>query len=247
MQESYILVGDKFATFANQENVTTPLVFAAALENGHIGRCHVIRGQGVSDAWMAHIAELSERSDVAVSLSCDVIRSQRASSRSCHKVKRQNILISEPRRIKNDTFGAQLLVDEDCELMGDHQSGHHLQGMLLVEAARQMFLAVIERFLRPGHANYAVINHLNSSFHTFAFPLAVDIELKVVERQETRPDRGRFEVEVNFLQNGSSVTTVETCFTVFDAETLGPKEASMAQSRTQDFIATAKSLSALAS
>lgn len=247
MQDSYILVGDKFATFANQDNVTTPLAFAAALENGQIDRCHVFRGQGVSDAWMAHIVELSERSDVALTLSCDVTRPQRASSRSCHKVKRQNILISEPRMLETGTFGAELLIDEDCELMGDHQSGHHVQGMLLVEAARQMFLAVIERFLRPGRGNYAVINHLNSSFHAFAFPLAVDIELKVVERHEDRPDRGRFAVEVNFWQNGSAVTTVETCFTVFDAETLAPKEAGMAQRRTQDFIAAAAPLEALAS
>lgn len=236
MPKNYILVGDKFATFANQENVTTPLAFCAALEDGQIDACNLILGQGVSDAWVSHITDLAKRSDAAITLDNEHLNPARASSRSCHKVKRQNILISEPRAIRNNTFGAKLLIDEDCELMGDHQTGHHLQGMLLIEAGRQMFLAVIERFLRPGKGNYAVIDYLNTSFQSFAFPLGVEIELCVNTRKEDRPDRGSYDVEVVFLQNGEVVTTIDTRFTVFEAQRLAPKEAGMAQARTQDCI-----------
>lgn len=238
MSKNVILVGDKFATFAQQENVTTPLAFCAALEDGKIDACNLILGQGVSDAWVAHITDLAAQTNAKVTL-VNSVSAKRASSKSCHKVKRQNALISEPQVLRNNAFGARLLIDEDCELMGDHQTGHHLQGMLLVEAARQMFLAVIERYLRPQQSNYAVINHLNSTFQSFAFPLSTDIELTVETRDEDRPDRGSYDVQVVFLQNGSPVTTIDTRFTVFDAQRLAPKEAAMAQARTQDCIAMA--------
>lgn len=236
MSTKVILVGEKFAKFAEQEHVTTPLAFSAAIEDRQIRNCTVIRGQGVSDAWMTHILELSEAADASIQINDAGHWSNRASSRSCHKVKRQNALISEPCPVRNDTFGAELLIDEDCELMGDHQTGYHLQGMILVEAGRQMFLAVIERFLRPRKQNYAVINYMNTEFQSFAFPLDTQIELKILTRNEDRPDRGVYDVEIFFLQNGAVVTKIETKFTVFEGAKLSEKESAMAEATTKDFI-----------
>lgn len=226
MSQNYILVGNKFETFASNSNVTTLLKFAADLEDGNIGACRVIRGQGVSDSWMAHILELAQRNGTPLTMDDPAIPA-RAASRASHKVKRQNILISEPTPASENAYDAHLLIDEDCELMGDHQSGHHLQGMLLVEAARQMFLAVIERFLRPGKRNYAVINYMNSTFQRFAFPIATDIRLTIDARKDDRSDRGGYDATIVFSQNKAPVTTITARFTVFDSETLSVKESSM--------------------
>lgn len=236
MSKKIILVGEKFAKFAEQDHVTTPLAFSAALEDRKIRSCTLIRGQGVSDAWMTHILELADAVDASIEVNDASHWANRASSRSCHKVKRQNALISEPRPIRNETFGCELLIDEDCELMGDHQTGYHLQGMILVEAGRQMFLAVIERFLRPNKENYAVINYLNTKFLSFAFPLDMQIELKIQNRDEQRPDRGAYDVEISFLQQGEVVTVMDTKFTVFEGAKLSEKESAMAQDRTDQVI-----------
>jgi hypothetical protein len=55
-------------------------------------------------------------------------------------------MLSLPRRVSESCFEADVLVDDAGEHMSDHVSGQHLPGMVLIEAARQMILAVTEEF-----------------------------------------------------------------------------------------------------
>ena len=236
MPNRYVIVGDKFAVFARNENVMTVSQFSAAIEARKVGPGTAILGQGVSESWVSHIIDQIEEVGVDIRMMSQDKRSRRASAMESHKRKRQNVLISAPRKTGDGGFSSRLLIDEECELMGDHQTGQHLQGMLLVEAARQMFLAVIHRYLRPGHDNYAVINYINATFVAFAFPLDTEVLLTVTSGIEPPAKRNAYVVAVRFCQCGEVVTTVETRFTVYDADHLGPKESGMASKRAADML-----------
>ncbi|MFW5402828.1 AfsA-related hotdog domain-containing protein, partial [Yersinia sp. 1252 StPb PI] len=86
-----------------------------------------------------------------------------------HKKEEHNILIGKAQKVDKDIYNLPLMIDERCELMGDHQSGKHLQGMLLVEAFRQTFIAVTEEFypFLGDIKKYFVINSLNINFYNF--------------------------------------------------------------------------------
>src|SRR5690625_2275198 len=62
---------------------------------------------------------------------------QRASSALSHKHNPKNTLVSMPRQVTADTFELHLMIDEDCELMNDHLSGQHVQGMVLIERSEE--------------------------------------------------------------------------------------------------------------
>ncbi len=76
-------------------------------------------------------------------------------------------------KVNENLFSLPLLIDERCELMTDHQTGQHIQGMILVEACRQTFIAVTEEFYMSDKVgqSYYVINDMNIKFSNFLFPL----------------------------------------------------------------------------
>ncbi|WP_233420966.1 AfsA-related hotdog domain-containing protein [Xenorhabdus nematophila] len=63
-----------------------------------------------------------------------------------HKRIPHNTIIGSTRKENENSFSLPLLIDERCELMSDHQTGQHIQGMILIEACRQTFIAVTEEF-----------------------------------------------------------------------------------------------------
>lgn len=71
----------------------------------------------------------------------------RETTRNTHKNKAENVLISEVSQIDVASYQCHLLIDDGCAEMADHVTGQHVQGMVLLEACRQMVNSVSERFL----------------------------------------------------------------------------------------------------
>ena len=63
--------------------------------------------------------------------------------------------------------------------------------MVLIEAARQMFLAVIGRHLRNSRRSHCVINYFNTNFQRFAFPLAITMREQIESMREWARTRAR--------------------------------------------------------
>ena len=150
----FFVVGDQFQEFANGKDVLTLKQLDALFGLP----CHLMNsrnvlllGQGVRQEQVlpllqAHDSD-SERS--ARFIISDLMRIEdRAGSNISHKRISHNTLIGVPRQLSESEFNISLNIDERCELMGDHQTGQHIQGMLLVEAFRQSFLAVGSRMIR---------------------------------------------------------------------------------------------------
>lgn len=249
---SFFVVGDKFKEFAKGKDVLTMNQLKALTRLPHrlLGtRSVLMLGQGAQEdevlAFMHGVEaspELSPRFEFS-----DLQRVlDRAPPNASHKRIAHNTVIGMPSRKSDDCFEVPLNLDERCELMGDHQTGQHLQGMLLVEAFRQSFLAVTDTFFPFGQGpTYFVINTMHVEFQNFLFPLPAHIEYRIVEA-DVNARRARYQTTMGAMQNDAQCASASIGFTVYAAETIAQKEAEMADLITQKMLAAALLQSALA-
>lgn len=244
-----LVVGDKFSEFAAGKDALTLsqlcalLTLPATLPIGE-GRFVPVPGQGLGDDDIAAVLKLANTSAHKAQFDLGAWRGRpsRAPGSVTHKRFAENTVISEPRQVDQYSFALDLLIDEDCEMMSDHQTGQHLQGMLLIEAARQSFLAVTERFFLPqdGGKFYFVFDDLSVRYKRFVFP--VDASLSYVIREmDPSPNRQRFVVDVAIEQCGHEVAVVSGTFTVVKDARIARMEGGMAREVLDGHLAAARS------
>lgn len=153
----------------------------------------------------------------------------RATRRLAHKARSENILISTPRRISDSKFEMDLCFSSQNEFFLDHMTGMHIQGMALIEAARQAFLAVTEAYFLSGDAKdyYFVIKSMDTSFQNFVFPFdaTLNYDVKETRRKDTRLG---VEATITISQGGAVCTTIDVAFTAFEAEKIAMREREVA-------------------
>lgn len=169
----------------------------------------------------------------------------RAGRSVCHKHSSANQLISMPRKICEHIFEADILIDDRNEIMSDHLTGLHLQGMLLIEATRQMFIAVGEtQYVHLGVpvGGYVVFNRLDTRFEQFSFPVPTLIRQVVTKVEQPRDDRTIFSAHIKLFQEQGRVVETYVEYIVFEAAALKPKEEKLACSALEAVIARTKSI-----
>jgi hypothetical protein len=231
-----LVVGDKFDAFTAGKAATTVSRFSLDLNNfaqRHDNYIYVVPGQGLTDHDFSALPDLVASSPVHNRIDWALWRSraQRAGLHLSHKRHPQNSIISAPRRIADDVYTLDILVDENCEIMHDHQTGQHLQGMLLIEASRQSFLAVTEAFFipEPGKRYYFVIHSMATKYQKFAFPIDARIVYRILSSNTNDPNKLSFTVSMGIEQAGETVATSDVSFTAFDEQRLLRREALAAQ------------------
>ncbi|HVI49815.1 MAG TPA: AfsA-related hotdog domain-containing protein [Candidatus Sulfotelmatobacter sp.] len=250
------VVGDKFFQFSHGKNVLTVsqlrgLMTVSGLmifEHNHV---EIQPGQGLSDQDVLGILQLAAASPHSERFDLSALErmSRRAPASQSHKHKSENTLISMPRQLSEREFLLDLVIDENCELMRDHQTGQHLQGMILLEAARQSFLAVSEAFFLPedGTKFYFVIHEMVARYHHFAFPLPAVIRYRLREHEGANPLRQHFVADITVEQCGEVVSSFVTDFTAFEDSRISVKEGKLAEaSCSQATSAVLGTLSAVA-
>lgn len=132
----------------------------------------------------------------------------------------------------------QLLIDENCELMQDHQSGQHVQGMVLIEAARQGMIAIAEQYFIPDNEiDYAfVLNDMSVKYNNFTFPVAASIECRIVGSKIDNPRRLSFTIEAEVKQCGTEVSSLTFAFSAMDKARIHKREAIMAKKAQGNFL-----------
>lgn len=230
-----LVVGDKFVEFTAGKDVLTlsQLRGLMQLSTDLIpGRLVLVPGQGLGDEDIDAILDLAESMPHRERFDLSHWRrtSRRAVRALSHKHHQRNTMISEPRQTAADQFELDVLIDDDCELMGDHQTGQHLQGMLLVEAARQASLAVSEAFFLPKNddAFYFVFDALQADFKRFIFPLELKMRCVIREKDLEAANR-RFVLDFFLKQAGQDVASVMVSFTIVKNRSIGRIEASLAR------------------
>ncbi len=253
--QALFIVGDKFQEFAEGKDVLTlqQLQALMRLPSHLLNPTVLLLGQGASEEEVLSIVhahkssrEVTPRFEVS-----DLMRVlDRAPVVTSHKKTPHNTLVGVPRRKSSSVYELALNLDERCELMSDHQTGQHVQGMLLVEAFRQSFLVVTDTFYPFGEGkNYFVINRMSFDFQNFMFPLPAHLDYRILEA-DVNTRRARYKVALAAIQHGELCATAEIGFTVYPREVIESKETELAAALTQKMLAarqrTVPTLDALA-
>ena len=229
-----VVVGNKFESFSKNKNVITFTELADILKSKEIDaiepKTMFLPGQGLGESEIYSLMEIAEHRQLTQRFDFQLraLRPVRAQGRYSHKRNPRNTIISVPRRIEDDCFALDLLVDQESELMADHVTGQHIQGMILVEAARQSFLAITEEFYVPTSVDesyYYIIHKIEAEFLNFVFPVQAEMRYNIVNKRIDDMSRLYFETEVIFLQCGEHATTVNIQFTARTTSKISEREA----------------------
>jgi A-factor biosynthesis hotdog domain len=227
------IVGDRFESFAEQTSAVTVARFVAELRagayQGDRSRSTLVlaEGQGITPYdwdWIRdELARLGLSERVLIRRNS---RGPLSGHSETHKHRESNVLIAGLTRLTDTTFRASLRLHNDQELQIDHQASH-VQGMVVLEAARQMYLAVCERhyaYRWPEHRYSYIFDRLEASFRNFLFPLETTIDCEVLEAELTDPEQLVFDSQIKFRQAGLHAATVRIVGMAVDSTVMARKE-----------------------
>ncbi|MFD5101470.1 AfsA-related hotdog domain-containing protein [Streptomyces albidochromogenes] len=229
--QSVCLVGDRFSSFAKHEAVRTVSGFVSAVTSGAYDDLAtpllLWEGQGVNDFDREYVRAALERAGLSRKILTQPNNPVVVPRAEAHKNREANVLLAGLQQQGEDTYRATLRLHSDNELLLDHQTGEHVQGMVAIEAFRQMFIAFCEKFVAaqwPELRHYYIWHGMDISFDNFLFPLDADITCTVVESDTSDPARLKFTVDLELHQAGTRAAHARIKFTAYDADRLGPKE-----------------------
>jgi hypothetical protein len=121
------------------------------------------------------------------------------------------------------------MIDENCERMNDHMSGQHMQGMVIMEAARQAMIAVTEMYLLPEKGiDYSFISDsLTVSYSNYAFPVKAIIRTTITQSDTDSHKTLKFLAKTTVEQCGHTVAEFLMGYSAIE------KERSIKQERIQ--------------
>jgi hypothetical protein len=131
-----------------------------------------------------------------------------------------------------------MLIDEECEMMRDHQTGLHVQGMLLVEAARQAYLATMESFYMENNKekNYFIFNSLTINYDRFSFPLPSSIKLTTEKLKILSKKRTDTLTKIELIQCGETSASVLMDVTIMPSNRVSNLENRLADQSLNNHI-----------
>lgn len=233
------IVGDRFLHFADGETVLTAselvnLLFAYRTKS--IKQYYYLHaGQGLTDESDKKIIQSIRQLGLKKYFICanSLFPAKRAAAFLTHKHQAKNTMISVPSKLSENHYESYLMIDENCAEASDHLTGQHIQGAILMEAARQMTLAVTEKFFIDEKIRNQVSfisNRVQTNFYQYVFPLEVKIHYEIKKRRGLVGQNTRFEVIVTFYQNDTAVSEVTYDFTTLNKNYIHDKEKAAAKS-----------------
>ncbi len=226
----WIVTADVFADFSDACGTVRASDVRAMLQSSRIAKTDIfLPGQGLSEAERTELEALAAHQGYR-----DPFRfwrglgtHQRAPHALTHKHRPENSLISVPEIRADGSYRSALLISAGNEILSDHITGQHLQGMVLIEACRQMFIAVSELChmdAEAGRRTYVVFNKMSVSFQAFAFPIPAFVDYRELTVTSPRPDRLAVTAELDVVQNDAKTATVQVDYTLFHPERIRRKE-----------------------
>lgn len=242
-----IIIGNKLNEFANNKNIFTfdqfysLLQIEKALEQSSHNQYLIKFGQGLSDSQITNIK--NEIKSHVISnrfiLRGNIAFLKRAHSLLTHKKQIQNIMISEPEKCSNHLYKSFLMLDENCIELSDHSTGQHIQGMVLIEASRQLINAVSEKYLiteKSKEKKGFVLNSLTSKFFEFVFPLEVEFNLKIDKIRFGLNNNFQAEATISIHQQDKLMMEINFHFSAYDEKTLLNIESKMASESVNNYF-----------
>ncbi|VEG92516.1 AfsA-related hotdog domain-containing protein [Legionella spiritensis] len=243
-----VIIGNRLTEFANNENILTNAQFNYLIQieskipdSQNIYKLHL--GQGLSDFQIEAIRNQIQDDQLKNRFKFyDGLHNIcRATRQLTHKHKIENSMISEPERISELEFKSYLMLDDSCAEMSDHLTGQHIQGMVLIEASRQMVNSVSEKYLISKNSTRKkgfVLNSLSSKFYEYVFPLDIELIFRLEKIRDGLDGNFKAEASVQIIQNNKLMMSFEVGFSVMDKTTLTGIESQMAKLAVKQKINT---------
>lgn len=187
-------------------------------------------GQGLSQQQIANIqliAHSNKKSKYSFSYKC--LHTFPTCKTITHKRRAKNVMVSIPRMLSNYQYKSELLVDERCYEMKDHLTGWHIQGAVLIEAARQMVIAVSEKFLLSSckkNSYKFLLSNLTANFKAYTYPFEVDIVCNILDIKARLPHNSSMKMKLTFIQNNFETFNIELEQHIIDKDILSIYELS---------------------
>lgn len=216
--DALVAVGDRFQEFlANKGTIAVSRLLGLVRAGGADQAGRIVIGQGLS---AAQLAELREHVDGAPAP---------ADRELTHKHDRRNIMISVPVQVDERRYAVDLVLDQDNETIKDHLTGQHIPAIALLEAARQTWTAVTERFYPVGWPSTRfVIESVAGDFASPVLPLPATLEYILVAH-ETNHVQQRFQCLIEIRQCGTVAALVDARYRVLWGQLAAKREAVFAR------------------
>lgn len=226
MEKLLYLVGKKFSEFLSNKEVNSVEGFIKKRMGASEASKEVIYklGQGCSEHEIDQLISESVDGNFAKAF-------VKEAKEFVHKKDAKNVMITKPSLIEKDYYKAFLMLDDECAEMSDHVTGQHIQGMVVIEAARQMMLSVTENYFLTKEQQgkmWVILNEINTTFLAFLFPLEVEIYYRA-EIIKNSNSRSKHRAEVSFFQSGKLAAKINISFSVYEQEWLARHEQKLAQ------------------
>lgn len=191
-------------------------------------------GQGLSDYQIYFVCNNVSQNDFKdrFRVTGHLCKAVRAKNELTHKRYTYNSMISDPVKLYENNFLSFLMVDDNCAEMSDHSTGQHIQGMILIESARQMINAVAEKFLiSPDISSLKgfVLNGIESNFKQYVFPLEATLCLELLNIKNGLNGDFKADGAIKIFQNNVEMCSVDISFSVADKNILSAIERGMAE------------------
>lgn len=239
MARKFIVVGDRFDKFAQLDEcisfseLQNKLEMAGFIDDLEAGDRYY-PGQGILAKQIQTLTDTIEAKGISDYFAhwYSACAHFRAGKQLTHKHKAANRLVTEPKRLDANTFELEISVDGNNEIMSDHVTSFHMQGMLLIEAVRQSLLAITEKFFLPKAISchhYFVFHNIRVDFLSFAFPVDTTLICKIVDCDTKNPlKKMSFTFCLEIHQRNVVVSSVSATGSVYQKHLIERKERSMA-------------------
>lgn len=244
MDKSLCVVADRFAGFANGDRARTVSGLISMLEDGTLdegsGELALYLGQGIGGFERARIQAAFSQHRPLQKLRLVGEEGAWVTPGLVHKESQENVLLGNLRPLDADHFAADLLIHGSNEFLLDHQTGEHVQGMVIIEAIRQLCIGVFEM---GYHARWPARQYLGTwksmelKFQEFLFPLPAQLNCVVRGMDTSMPANLKFELVATMLQGGRQVASAEITFAMIDAERIARVERLQARRAVKTYLA----------
>jgi len=221
----YIVVSDIFfSLYTNCDTISYTEAIRKLKSHNFENNDFLIKGQGLLPFEEDQLINISN--SINPNLIKFWIKQQPASTEITHKKRSENILISPPTLNSSSIYEADLIISSLNELIIDHVTGEHIQGMILIEACRQMFIAIsnlAHKKYKNEIRSYVVFNQINTDFLYFAFPLPAKVfyKLNSIEEDDIKTN---ISAKLWILQNDITALETKVNYTLFSPDFLRVKE-----------------------
>ena len=226
MKKIVFLIGKNFLEFTSNKEVLCVSEFLKKYQTNMTPPDIEYRlGQGISSKEIEKIREIFNKNNSIVNFS------DREDKRFVHKTKNKNVMITKPATIEDNLFSSFLMLDKECAEMSDHVTGQHIQGMVIIEAARQMMLSVTENYLLNNieqGKTWVILNDIQVKFSSLLFPLEIRIDCLMKNNDDSNA-KGQYMAEIKFVQNEKLSCEVEILFSLYPKDKLARGEGQLAQ------------------